>query len=269
MLKSTGKAMLLSRHTDLGGSADSGRPLVVMGNGPSLRQVIDDHRDWLMERDRLAVNFAANAPEFSELRPQYYILVDPLFFGPVGDNANLARLHAALGAVDWPMTLIVPAKYRKRLPAAIAGNANIRIAAVNAVGMEGPAWFERWAYGRRLGMPRPRNVLIPSIMAAIWLGYSEIDIVGADHSWMQSIWVDDQNRVVSVQPHFYKDDAAEQKRVDTTYAGYRLQDIVYSFFVAFSSYHRIARFARAKGVRIINRTPGSYIDAFPKLEIRN
>jgi hypothetical protein len=107
-------------------------------------------------------------------------------------------------------------------------------------------------------------VLIPAIMAGIWLGYKEISIVGADHSWMQSIWVDDNNNVVSVQPHFYKDDEKEQKRVDSEYKGYRLHQIINSFYVAFKSYHNIERFARSRGVKIYNATQGSYIDAFER-----
>lgn len=113
-------------------------------------------------------------------------------------------------------------------------------------------------------MPRPRNVLIVSIVAGMWLGYKEMYIIGADHSWMQTIAVDEQNRVISVQPHFYKDSASEQKRVNAVYSNLHLHDIINSFYIAFRSYHRILAWANKRGVAIYNSTPDSFIDAFPR-----
>lgn len=237
-------------------------PVIVMGNGPSLRQTIDNMGvDELSKRQLLAVNFAANAPEFSQLRPEWYVLADPLFFAET-DAPNVAALRQNLASVSWPMTLIVPCKYRKAAAGFYGCNSNITVKTVNAVGIDAFAWFERWAFKHRLAMPRPRNVLIVSIMTAIWAGYRNIDIVGADHSWMRTIDVDDQNRVVSVQPHFYNDDPAEHRRVASEYAGYRLHDIVHSFYVAFRSYHQIERYAHSRGIVIANCTPHSMIDAF-------
>ena len=113
-------------------------------------------------------------------------------------------------------------------------------------------------------MPRPRNVLIPSIMAAIAMGFKEIYLTGADHSWMKTISVNDNNQVVSIQPHFYKDNDKELARVRTDYLHRPLHTILDSFRIAFASYHTIARFAATRGIRIVNSTPGSYIDAFPR-----
>ena len=266
-LKSGVKLAAQSRRATIKCAVDDAASLVIMGNGPSLRGTLDNNREWLMQHTLMAVNFAAISPEFAELRPRYYVMADPVFFADDKVHPNLPRLREALGAVSWPMTLIVPHSFRKSLPATITGNSNITVATINAVGMEGFGWAENLLYRHRLGMPRPRNVLITAIMAGIWLGYRDIIITGADHSWMQTIAVDDENRVISVQPHFYKDSKEEQKRVDTTYAGYRLHDIVMSFYVAFRSYHRIAAFARRNGVVIQNATPGSFIDAFPRLKI--
>lgn len=261
-LKSTVKAVLLSRPCTVKPCRRE-KPLVIMGNGPSLRQTIDNESAALRNCSLLAVNFAANAPEFNNLKPEFYVLADPFFFSD-SDAENLRQLRINLGKADWPMTLIVPNKFRNRIHPEITGNANLSVATINAVGLEGYGWFETFAYGQRLGMPRPRNVLIPSIMAGVWLGYRDIYIVGADHSWMQTISVNSNNEVISVQPHFYKEAEGEQKRVDTTYRGLRLHDVVLSFYVAFKSYHDIARYARKKGVQIYNASVTSFIDAFER-----
>lgn len=264
-LKSVTKMLLQSRCTRPWPhrSDACGNAIVVMGNGPSLAQTIAEHGERLATMPTMAVNFAAIAPEFTRLRPEYYIMVDPLFFTP-SDQPNMQRLRRALADVDWDMTLIVPQGKVVALDPTIIANKHIHPLCINAVGLEGWRWLTHWAYTHRLGMPRPRNVLIPAIMAAAWLGFGTIYVAGADHSWMRTIAVDDDNNVISVQPHFYKDDASEQKRVDTTYRGYRLHDIVHSFYVAFRSYHLLAAWARRRHIDIFNVTPGSYIDAFDR-----
>ncbi len=261
-VKGAGKMLVLSRRESLR-AVGHDRPLVVLGNGPSLNKTLEEQRERLAGCDLMAVNFAANAPVFSELRPKYYILADPFFFSGK-DAENLVKLWRVLAQVDWPMSLLVPVEMRKKAEALVAGNANINVLTFNAVGVEGFGCFRNMAYGSRLAMPRPRNVLIPAIMCGIWLGYSTIYIAGADHSWMQTIYVDDNNHVVSVQPHFYSDSEQERARVYAEYEGYRLHDIVHSFYVAFRAYHDIRAFADHRGVSIVNITPGSYIDAFPR-----
>lgn len=250
------------RPTITKAGTDTGERIIILGNGPSLNTTIAGYRDVLKSTPTMAVNFFANTPVFTELKPRYYILVDPLFFGSEGENFQ--KLNENLAAVDWRMTLIVPVKYQGKVASTILANSHIDILTVNAVAIEGWRWLTDMAYTTGLGMPRPRNVLIPAIMAAVQMGYKKIFVVGADHSWMSSISVNDNNEVVSVQPHFYKEDEKEVKRIRTDYLRYPLHEIVHSFYVAFKSYHDIRRYADRHGVEIFNSTPGSFIDAFPR-----
>lgn len=248
--------------------ADAGARMVILGNGPSLNETIAQSSDFLMQHHRLAVNFAANAPAFTSLQPTHYVLADPHFFQAINEP-NVARLWLALSQVDWAMNLFVPVNVSLPSDVAgiIAGNACLRLYRYNLTPVEGAEWFENWAYNSRLGMPRPRNVLIPSIMIAIACGYRTIYIAGADHSWTRTLSVDNDNNVVSIQPHFYKEDEKEVQRVNTEYMQYPLHQILYSFYVAFRSYHTIARYASHLGVDIFNITPGSFIDAFPRKKV--
>ena len=263
-LKSIVKIALQSRPVTVGKAVDAAdMPLVILANGPSLRQTITDHGALLESLPTLAVNFAANAPEFTQLKPRYYVLADPHFVNAT-DDPNVKLLFDNLRKVTCPMRLFVDRRYRRRFVSLLGGNANISVETFNAVGAEGFAWFERLAYRSRLAMPRPRNVLIPSIMIGIMLGYRRIFICGADHSWMRDLRVTDDNEVVSGMSHFYKESSAEVSRSRNEYRSYRLHDIIRSYYVAFLSYHKIRRFADSLGVEIINATPGSYIDAFKR-----
>lgn len=238
--------------------------IIVLGNGPSLNKTIDEYGEKIVEMPSIAVNFMANAPQFKELRPDYYVLADPHFFKGL-ENDNVKNLWHELSAVEWPLTICVPAdRLAKTKELVGTNNRNISFATFNFVCVEGYKFLENYAFSKGIGMPRPRNVLIPAIMCAISAGYKNIYVAGADHSWMETIRVTDENHVVSVQPHFYTDSQAELKRSEKEYKGYHLHDILLSFYIAFRSYHSLQRFAKQRGINIYNCTPGSYIDAFER-----
>ena len=265
---SMGKALLLSRGPSPAGSLKKER-LIIMGNGPSLRDTIANHSETLKTTDTLAVNFAANADTYRELQPNLYVLADPHFFRKESDgqssDPNVVRLWENISSTDWPMTLYVPCK--AEVPEMIGKNAVITVKRYNLTPGEGLRAPIHWLYRHGLAMPRPRNVLIASIMVGLREGYRDIAIVGADHTWSRDLWVDDRNRVISVQKHFYKDNDKEFERVAQEYAGYHLHDILNSLTIAFRSYHQIAAYADSIGAKIINCTPGSFIDAFPRAQL--
>lgn len=264
------KAIIRSRRPSPAAKGDAApaKPLVVMGNGPSLRSFLDfaeEHPDEIRSFDLEAVNFAAITPEFFRLRPRLYILADPHFFSPAKPDPRVERLWENLAKCDWPMILWLPLSHRRTaLARATALPACVEIRWMNLTPVEGRGPIADMLVDSGAGMPRPRNVLIPAIMTAMRSGYRRIFLVGADHSWSRTLWVDDANRVVSVQPHFYKDDEKERQRVESEYSGYHLHDILHSLTTAFRSYFDILRISKRRGVEIFNATPESFIDAFPR-----
>ncbi len=259
-LKSLAKIALQTRRCAVPRRSSGNDTLVVLGNGPSLRGVLDSGSAALARYPLMAVNFFANTPEFQVLNPEYYVLADPHFFRNP-DDANVARLIMNLAAADWPMTLFVPAT--ANMPELPDGT-KVTVCRYNCVGVEGFGWLERLAFNSRRGMPRPRNVLIPSIMLGLWMGFRRIYLLGADHSWLGSLAVDEQNRVATVQPHFYKEDDRELSRIKAEYIKRPLHDVLRGFYLAFKSYHTIEPYARSIGATVYNATPGSFIDAFER-----
>lgn len=239
-----------------------GGPVIVMGNGPSLRPLISDNMEALLQWPRMAVNFAANAEEFQALKPEHYILADPHFFTNSQSDPNVSRLWDRLSSVSWDMTLHVPAAFKREMDRKQLKN--VRVEYFNMTPADGFDSLCHLLYRHGLAMPRPRNVLIPAIMTALALGYDEIYLVGADHTWPHSLFVDDKNRVVTVQPHFYKDNEQELDRVAEAYKDIHISDVLSSMAVAFASYHKIRKYADSIGVEIFNATPGSLIDAFTR-----
>ncbi len=256
------KVVLLSRKPTKGGKPVVGeRRLIILANGPSLRKVLDEDTEILKQNDLLTVNFMPLTPDFFNLKPNMHVLADGLFFVKE-KQGNTQELWSALEKVDWKMSLWIP-KGKGRDEIATLPEC-VEVKYFNLTPAEGFSGLTHKLFDLGLAMPRPRNVLIPSIMIGMREGYNEIYLCGADHSWSQTLWVDDNNLVVTVQPHFYKDNEKEHKRVESLYKNIHLHDIFRSFSIAFKSYWDIAEYAEKRGVKIVNATPGSYIDAFPR-----
>ncbi|MDE6638569.1 MAG: hypothetical protein K2K32_10090 [Muribaculaceae bacterium] len=267
-IASFGKVVLMSGRPSKAGK-DNGRKLIIMGTGPSLKEAMKNCPDIMHDTDTLAVNFTANTELYGDLKPKLYVLADSNFFS-VDDNGNpvdgaIANLWENIGATDWEMTLYVPCKVK--IPDSIAKNVHITLKRFNMTPAEGLLPLVHWLYRKGLAMPRPRNVLIASIMVALRDGYKNIYLIGADHSWTRDLRVDEDNHVVYGLNHYYKDSDKEHKRVKNLYENIRLHDMLNSLVIAFKSYHQISRFADELGAKITNCTPGSFIDAFPRASL--
>lgn len=239
--------------------------VIVMGNGPSLRDVMVNYREVLMRHPRLAVNFSALTPEIRALKPQYYLLADIAFFQKV-KTGRVPELWASLAEIDWEMTLFLPTTAKgmaevKRLPV------NITVKWYNLTPAEGWEPLIHAIYRSGLAMPRPRNVLVPAIMCIMREGFRKIALIGADHNWSRTLSVTENNRVVAIQPHFYKQNEKDLKAAEEVFKNVHIHDIYGHYAVAFKSYHDIRRYADKNGVEIINCTSGSFIDAFVRRHI--
>lgn len=261
------KVLLMSKNCSSYFDVIREKEMIILGNGPSLRQTIDIYFDKLMARDLMAVNFAANTSEFFRLQPKFYILADGLFFNAINSDQNVKNLWENLNNINWDMKLLVPSKYKSLVSPLLINSSYIKLGFFNLTPIEGYKWFKKLIFKSGLGMPRPRNVMIPAIMESIRMGYKKIYICGADHSWTKTLDVDNENFVISIQPHFYEDNKTELQRVRDTYKGLKLHDVLGSMVIAFRSYWEIKEYADDRNVEIINATPDSMIDAFTKKEI--
>ncbi len=236
--------------------------VVVLGNGPSLRPLIENKRDFLEGKSLFAVNYAVLSEYYTELKPDYYLVADPAFFFQKEHCDKLFDAIAAKTNWDLEIYLSVHARKSDMWQSKLASNPNIHIRYFNMTPVEGFRWFSHWAFRKGLGSPRPRNVLIPSIMTTLRMPFRTIYIAGADHSWLKEIWVNENNVVMEDLNHFYDKKGSEQYVSDR-----HLHDILMSMYIAFKSYHTIRKYAESLGKKILNVTEGSYIDAFERKKI--
>ena len=250
---------------------ESNSECYVLGNGPSLNNVLETKLDILEKRKCFGVNFFWKSKYFNKIKPRYYVIASTNYWAKGKIDANEDGRQQTFEYIsdntEWRMTLIVPAIARKYSDwqKTIAKNTNIDIKYINLTPIDGFKTFVNYSLKRNLGLPRPHNVLIPSIKIAIDLKFKEINILGADHSWLKEIFVGEDNKVYLTQKHFYDNKPVPEVMYDGTSNRIRnIADMLMKFVHSFKSYYVLECYAKRNNVNIYNLTKDSYIDAFER-----
>jgi len=247
---------------------------VILGNGPSLSETLEQNLGLIQKTDSFGVNFFWKTDYYTQVKPKYYIIVSTNYWTKGKIDANEEGRQQTFNGLatktNWEMTLVVPAMAKKhqQWKEVIALNKNITIKYINITPIEGFDSFVNWALKQNLGLPRPHNVLIPAIKIASDYRYNEVYIVGADHSWLKEIFVGSDNKVYLTQKHFYDNKPAPDVMYDGTSNRVRtLADMLMKFVYSFRSYFVLREYAKKQNVRVFNATPNSYIDAFERKKL--
>jgi hypothetical protein len=268
------KMVFLSKWTGILKSSElrPGRRCIIIGNGPSFRQSLDRYSGFLQNEELLCVNnFCVSDYYGTRIRPLYYILNAPSYFSPDEElselyiNMNEGTFSALSKKTDWKMFVIVPfaAKRSARFLSLLKQRPNIIPLYYNQQAAEG--FFSHFFFRTGLGMPRPHNVLIPSLINLIRIGYKEIFIVGADHSWLAEMSVNEKNEALMNLKHFYdENESRPMKMQDRIVRPRKLHEMIHKFYLSFKGYWEIKDYAEKRGVAIYNSSEVSMIDAFDR-----
>jgi len=249
--------------------------LIILGNGPSIKNDFKEHLDFIKSKTTLCVNKFPDTDYYEIIKPEYFIVVSKGFFNDdaVDYNVELRKriIDALIKKTNWDITFFLPsnAKKNKAFIEKIKSNKYIKLSFFNTTPVEGLTFFNHLFFKLRLGSPRPHNVLIPSILNGINAGFKKIFILGADHSWLPQISVNNKNEVLINQKHFYDENSSTPKQMHKNEGqGNRtLDEVLNKFMLSFRSYHELEKYSKIKNCSIYNSTPTSFIDAFERISI--
>jgi hypothetical protein len=248
---------------------------IILANGPSLLDTLTRYPDIIKNRNVFCVNYFAISPFFMQIKPAYYVITAPeIWYDNMDEERKKKYRHlfeTISEQVQWPLHLFLPFLARKspvftgQINPILSQNHNIHVHFFNQSPVEGLKTISFFLFRKRLGMPRPHNVLIPSIVLVLNLGSKKIYLLGADHSWLKEISVDADNNVLFSQKHFYDPEAGPGKLIKLGNRPKRLHELLMKFVHAFSGYFVLREYAEKLDAVILNATPGSFIDAFDRI----
>lgn len=260
------KVILLSKFK-LNNPNVTAKSCVILGNGPSLSDSLQNHLEFIKKHDIFCVNIFAASTYYTQLKPNNYLLLDNAFIDPNHERANKAIIHL-IADTTWQLNLFVPFGFKKSkyFTEGISQNPYIKVIYFNYVILDGFDSLKFWFYKNELGMPQSQNVLVASIFRCINLNYKEIYVLGADHTWHETIRLDENNEIIADDSHFYGTKTYEINKLMPKNQSYMARQFL-SLHKAFKGYEVLARYAENRGVEVINASKRSYIDVFRKIKL--
>lgn len=241
------------------------RKLVILANGPSLSQVLDNICE-IKDVDFCMVNLSILTDIFWVLKPKMLVMTDMSLYVHKDKDFSI-KFRDELQKVNWAMEYCVPFHYPNWIIKEFKRNPYIKVSRYTTQPWSPELSFYKklrfWLYEKGLIAPNCSNVLIATIYVSILKGYKQIYLFGADHSWLKDIRINDNNQVVVQDAHYYG--TAEHVWLDYQGNPISITDLLESNLSTFRNHHNLRAFADYLGdVKIINCTEGSYIDAYER-----
>ncbi|MEW6507628.1 MAG: hypothetical protein AB1432_07785 [Bacteroidota bacterium] len=267
------KVIILSRFfTKIKKYSTAQEEVVILANGPCLTRDLELNSDFIIPQKKICVNFFAISSEYEKIKPEYYVLAAPEFWLVKSSEYFREKkeilIDILLNKTKWEMFLLIPCQASdSEFVMKVSKNQFIKFIFYNNAPVEGLKSVSHLMFKLNLGMPRPHNVLIPSIFLALNLGFKKIIIFGADHSWHEEIKVDENNSVSVNHEHFYDCQKVQMPMYKLEGEKYFLHDIFRKLQFAFKGYFVLRHYANSLGAEVLNASSKSYIDAFDRIRI--
>jgi len=240
--------------------------LVIIGTGPSVNS---DINNLLSDRDRnhyMVLNSLALSDLFLSLRPEYYVFVDPLFFTPFKERTNKvdSTIKRISTEVNWPMKLIVPKRYSKSSTISeLRENKCISFEFFSYKPIIGGTMgVSANLFSLGLASPHFKNVLVASIYYGILLGYRNLNIFGADHSWHEEMRLNNNKTLEISDRQFYSGDVNWIVQNENKDKSLRPKVKLKRISEVLESYDYLELYAKKRNVEIRNLSSKSWIDNF-------
>ncbi len=252
--------------------------MIIIGNGPSLNDSVTKYKDEILSNDRIAVNFFASSELYEVLKPNIYVFADPAFFDiPDNQKESIERLFNNItDKTNWQMRIIIPITAKDSiLVDRLKSNKTLEIDYYLNYYQKCYRITKFQAWDKNLIGPPAQNVLNVALYLALFWGFKETYLIGADSSFLEDLRVDQQtNELFTIDTHFYNNNKvySDKKLFDVkrgrVRSDWKLHDLIYAHGRMFEYYSDLREYADYKGLKIYNASEYSWINVFERKKLR-
>lgn len=240
-----------------------GKRCFIMGTGPSIK---DQDLLKLKNEQTFAVNTFWMHSQFKEINPKYYVSVEP-HSPKVGNNFWLEKfIKNAYRLSEVPMELFFNIKTKE----SIESKNLIPPNKIHYLAIDG-FFRENLKYNIDLSqvIPNPKNVVLASILVAVYMGFEEIYLLGCEHDYLTYRTNYELNNYFYESDKFDMNNPNDVKRYGLTVTSY--ESLINHAGKLFRNYRLLKdKLAKEKPrVKIFNATPNSFLDVFPMVKFEN
>lgn len=214
----------------------------ILGTGPSLKSLTADQLSCLKSEILFGVNSLYKSAVTSDLIPRYYTLIDNLYWESEewGRSFNEVREKYS----DAPPVFITDPRAKKIMDALSSNCETIYIYSKKYP-------VDRMSAEITTNIYAAMNCISYSILVAMYMGFSQIYLLGCDYNAFCS----------AGSGHCY-DDKDELKN-----NSYNLAFYLKFYWITTEFHYLISKLAKETGVEVVNLTPNSLLDAYPRRAI--
>ena len=244
--------------------------IAVLANGPSLKETLSkiEDDDEFKNVDYIVLNYFANESLFTKIKPKYYCFADPMFFEETHKTKEAKQLFNVLqNKVDWDMYIYVPKSFKNRfIKFSGINNKSIHIIGVNCIAYKGFPSIKHYFFKQGLAIPNIATVAILAIYVCMNKGYDRINLYGVDHTFFDSLCVNENNELCNQDCHFYdnKKPLLKPIRRNDNSQIWKISDYLQSITNMFKGHDELAAYAKYLKIQVYNCTRCSMIDSYQR-----
>lgn len=249
------------------------QPCLILGNGPSLIDDMRGYEEKITSLEMFCVGRFAEFAEYAVLKPRHYVFADPMWWLPDAPRSTIRlrdELFAVIGSkTKWTMNILAPFQAESVIRKAFKSSPFIVPVFFNSTPVSEHVWISKHIYDSNYGLPPVQNVLVSCIYLALRMKHKNIVLLGADHSWHETLVLDERNRVCLRDRHFYdKDVVLKPFTMDGSPDKiFTMDQLFFALGRMFEGYWSLARYAKYLHASIYNASSTTYIDAFPRTSL--
>ena len=252
-------------------SIEHNKECVIIGNGPSLTEIIEGHISFFENKSVFCVNAFSTSDYFEVIRPQFYVFADYLYWDKKAlefyDVIHRTR-DALISKVNWPLVLCFPisAKIWNFAIDIPVHNKNISIIYYNNNLNDSEDKF--YKYKENTAAPLCQTVTISALFLGLNLGFSSVYLAGVDMSLHKNIHVTQNNVVCNRDEHFYDIDKAQLKPwLKDLNTPITMDLLFYRLSLMFRGFIEMEEYSKFLGAKVYNLSKNSFIDAFERIDL--
>ena len=248
---------------------------MVLGNGPSLQSDMQTILNRRMGADLYCVNAFALTEYFTELKPDFYVFADPMYWvDDINEDMKKNRRDtiSVLLKVNWPTTVICPMAGVSFLTDALSESKYIKIVGVkrNECNFKIHS-FQMFALKYGLATPNFINVVILALWWCIVKKIPEIELYGADFSAHLELKLDLETGLASTgTKHFYeanKTDAMKKHHLKYIKGPRRkMHERLFQIWQSFYQIYLLSELSESKNLRLVNFSNNTNLDTINRPE---
>jgi len=245
--------------------------VIVLGNGPSLKNDLENIVKTVDDHDFVCVNNFCSSPYYEVLKPNKYVFLDGYFFSKDAHPDWIKQRELTFTIINektnWKMQIFVPMGADVSILKEFIKNENVEIIKfkvltyVNHDMSKLVRYYNTGYFG-----PYQCNVLLYAIYLAIWAKHKKIEIYGADLSFHNDVQVDQLNNQVQIKfRHFNSEDHVEQlMKNPQKIEPFSMYELMQTTADTFKSHDILNFYGQSKNIQILNGSSFSLIDAYKR-----